>query len=396
MENNNLSKYRALFVSSFAFLYTFTRQTFLPLAQNINLPDFNNINYFFFSGNIASFFGLIYAMIQIPYGIAIDSFGINKTVLVLTGLMTIGLFICTFSISTKMFALGRLITLLGCGGAFISTIKTINNDLGQDKVKSITGSLIAISVGSSMIFIKFVSTYMNNNTWRYFYGAQGIFLLLIFIYFLILNRNNNEISNTNNKSVSIIDCIKIINNNKVLKLVALFSLFFLMIFYCINETSFMSNFLLEKLNFSSDNTFSLLLAGFFGGFFTTPMVVNKTGAVNYIYFLISILIILSILMLTIPNAIIAAVFLFIVGYSNGMQMILIDIASKIMPKNYVGILASIMNVLFVGGSFIPQRILFFVIPKIKIGSEIIFYGVIFICLLCGIITNSIKNNLSNE
>jgi MFS family permease len=358
---------RVYFVSLFAFLYTFTRQTFLPCADSINIPGLLDSSNLFSIVNITSAFGFIYACLQIPYGITIDLIGINRMVTILTGIMTTGLLICTLSTTDFMFALGRIITVFGCGGAFISAVKTQNYELGQAKTSQVMGILVSVSLSFGIFFIKYLVPSMNQiqNGWRYLYGIKTMVLALVFLYFFNLQKKKIiKEEQTEKELISFKECIISMKNNPRMLLLVAFAFVFFMIFYSVNETPFMANYLELTLGIIKQNTYSILLMGFLFGFLTTPFAVSFLGNLTFCYTANILLMILSVIMLKFPSLYIAYIFLFLVGYSNGLQMVILGLASLEIEKKYMGMLIGIFNGLFLAGSILPQQFFIHTIKNI--------------------------------
>jgi MFS family permease len=361
----------------FSFLYRFTRQTFTPLSKVINLDNFHNPDYFFRGDNISSIFALIYALLQIPYGLLMDKYGFNLVIKYLTIFMTLGFWLTAWSPNSMIFAFGRFLTIMGAAGAFIGTVKIMTEDYGPVQSKSIVGKIIATTVLGSLCFVKLVIPMILNNegSWRYFYGIKGALMTIVTIYFWCFNKNKISDQPTN-KKIDLWNGLKIITTNKKMIYLMVLSLFFFMIYYSIAETQYMTNLLEQTVNLSFTNTSSLLLAGYFLGFLTTSMVYKSMGHLKLIGVMALILTIFSTIMLIKPSLIVAIIFLIFIGYSNGFQIVVLDMASKEIDPQYTATVAAFLNVLFVGGAFIPQQILFKIIPKITIGSWVLFYLVI--------------------
>lgn len=397
MENREIHK-RVYFVSLFAALYTFTRQTFLPSADSINIIGLSDANNIFSIVNITSYFGFIYSCLQIPYGIIIDLIGINRMVTILSGIMTTGLLICTLSTTDFMFFIGRIITVFGCGGAFISAVKTQNYELGQEKTSQVIGMLIASVLSLGIFFIKNIIPKMKiiNDGWRYFYGIKTILVSIVFIYFFYLQKKTHiPEGQTTREIVSFKECFSsMITNPKMMILVG-FTFFFFMIFYAINETPFMANYLYTTLNINQENVYSILLGGFLGGFLTTPFFVKYLGNLNYTYILNILLMVLASIMMIFPSAFMAYIFLILVGYSNGLQMVIVGLASLEIEKKYMGMLTGIFNCLFLAGSILPQQAFRIIIGNNVTKAKYMFPFVIIIAAL-SIFLMSVYNNLKKN
>jgi MFS family permease len=399
MENKKLNP-RVYFVTMFTFIYTFSRQIFLPCAKNIDLPGINDPSNFFSIANLTSITGLIYACLQIPYGIVIDIIGINRMVTILSGTMSLGLGICALSTTNVMFGIGRIITFLGCGGAFISAVKTLSNDIGSEKTGNVIGFVVAGSLCVSIGFIKYIAPTIIefNDSWRYLYGILTLLVGSIFLFFFNTKKKTNITDQQMVKEkVSFKECILSIKESPKMLTIILYTFFFFMIFYSINETPFMANFLNKTLGLATESSYSLLLLGFLLGFFTTPMVAKKVGKIKYCFLFQGVLIALAAFMIMNPSAMLAYCFLTLVGYSNGLQMVIVMMASNEIPKKYMGMLSGIMNCLFLGGAIVPQQLFRYLIPKVAMGEVLIFYFVIFIALLStGLMTVLLKLNNGKE
>ena len=377
MDDNKIQK-RVYFATMFAFLYTFTRQTFLPCAKNIMLNGINDITNTFSIANITSMTGFIYALLQIPYGIIIDIIGINRMLTLLSGTMTVGLTISALSTSAAMFGLGRIITIFGCGGAFISAVKTVSTDMGPDRAGGVIGMVVSLALCIGIAFIQWAAPAMMtiDNSWRYFYLIKAAVAATVFIYFFSLRKKNNLTQNQMTKEkISFKECLSAMGQSSKMLIIIAYTLIFFMIYYSIAETQFLADYLEHSVGMATKNTFSYLLVGFLSGFFTTPFISQRIGKLKYSVGLNVLLLSFAGLMLKIASPLLAFIFLFLVGFSNGLQMVIVIMSSYELPKKYMGILTGFMNSLFLGGSIIPQQVFRYTIPKISIGAQLIYYAV---------------------
>ena len=362
-----------LLVTCFMVLYTFTRQTFVPLLDAIKLEGFYGTT--FFSGaKIASNFALVYAALQIPYGNMIDKIGLKKTMIILSLFMGSGFLVCAASHSLLTFGIGRIITALGCAGAFIAMVKATEIEFGNDSIAKVVGVLVAVALSLGLLFIKFGSPMLANgdNRWRIMYGIKGVLSLLIFFYFQFFSKNKAfEPSTVIKKQISFLEFFGMIVKNSYILAILLFSLLFFMIFYGINETTFIA-VVYEKLGITKNNTYSVLLFGYLIGFLTVPSVAKSVGEIKTCISMSLVLIALSAGMFFYPSKILAYIFALIVGYSNGLQMTAVEMATTDLPNLVKGKSTGLMNVLFVGGVFLAQNILFYLVPKLSMKENTIF------------------------
>jgi MFS family permease len=328
--------------------------------------------------------GFIYALLQIPYGILIDVIGINRMLTLLSGTMTVGLITSALSNSAAMFGIGRIITIFGCGGAFISAVKTISTDMGSDKTGGVIGTVVALALCIGIAFIQWAAPIMMtiDNSWRYFYFIKAAIAATVFLYFFNLRKKTHITQNQMEKEkISFKECLGVMAKSPKMIIIILYTLIFFMIYYSIAETQFLADYLETSLNILTKNTFSVLLVGFLLGFFTTPFISERVGKIKYSLALNGLLLVFGALMLTIPSTLIAFTFLSLVGFSNGLQMVIVIMASYELPKKYMGILTGFMNSLFLGGAIIPQQAFRYIIPKIAMGAQLIYYAVMAIAVI---------------
>jgi MFS family permease len=339
-------------------------------------------NTFFSGANIASIFALTYALLQIPYGNMIDKIGLRRTMIGLSFLMGTGFFLCCLSHSLISFAIGRWITALGCAGAFISMVKVTEVEFGSAAIAKIVGALVAFALLLGLLFLKFASPFMvGDNIWRIMYGIKGILAISIFICFQFFIKNKTvQTTEEKTQAISFMEFVGIIRKNFYILSLLLFCLIFFMIFYGTNETPFIA-VIYEKLGITKNNTYSVLLFGFLAGFLTLPSVAKIIGEIKTCFIMSLTLMGLSVGMLCYPNKILAYLFALIAGYSNGLQMTVVEMTTADLPDSVTGKSSGLMNVLFVGGVFLAQQILFYLVPRVHTGENTLFIFTA-ICALC--------------
>ena len=115
--------------------------------------------------NLAVYTMIIYSILQIPFGILLDKFGIRRIILPSLMLCIIGQYIFTHTVSYRMALLGRVILGIGCVPGYIGIIKLVV-ECFQEKSSLFIGISSAFGVLAVAVcnpIIKWIS--LHYNTW---------------------------------------------------------------------------------------------------------------------------------------------------------------------------------------------------------------------------------------
>lgn len=317
----------------YAINYMITRSSFVEIQKNIGMDIAG------FDGNsIAFFFTITYAICQIPCGILIDKLGIKFLGLVLNSFLTIGSVICTMSNNAYLFIIGRMITAIGCGGAFIMLIKLAQQVISKENFSRFIGIVMGVSCILTMLVIAFIIPKLS---WRMILLSQGIFgsiSMLLFLFHKAPLVQNEVKTNTNEKKLGMLCLLK---NTNVL-LLAYIMFFSCVFYYSFGETTYLGSILQNRFNLATKNVYNTIIAGFLVGGFLGSFLEKILGTRKGILF-INVISVLSIFLLKLPFLYVIYSNIFFIGFSTCIQFLITSLSREYVAENMLGATSGLLN-----------------------------------------------------
>lgn len=156
-------------------------------------------------GLLGGVFFLSFAIFQIPAGILIDKYGPRKVMSAIIIFAVLGSIIFALSNSFYGLLLGRIFMGLGCSICLMGALVLITRWANSDQFSKLAGIILALGGIGGLIATTPLSYFSEIYGWRLsFWIAAIITLIVMMLYYLILNDKNEELASDKiNEAVSI-------------------------------------------------------------------------------------------------------------------------------------------------------------------------------------------------
>ena len=122
-----------------------------------------------------------FALMQVPVGLALDIFGVRRTMIALSGFAILGGAICTFAPDTNALFLGQILIGIGCAPAFMAAIVFTSQHWPVARFAAISGLVLAIGSGGMLLSATPLAWVIERWSWRSAFAVltiMSIFTLL--------------------------------------------------------------------------------------------------------------------------------------------------------------------------------------------------------------------------
>ncbi|MCJ8519731.1 putative MFS family arabinose efflux permease [Pseudorhizobium tarimense] len=143
-------------------------------------------------GVFAGAFHLSFALAQIPVGLALDLYGVRRTVAAAFSCTLLGTILSVIAPSLPLLVFGQLLIGLGCAPAFVGTLFFISKHFLDSRFAKVSGLVLSVSglgllaTGTPLAWV--VETW----TWRTGFAIMGIFTSGILLATLVLVRDERS------------------------------------------------------------------------------------------------------------------------------------------------------------------------------------------------------------
>ncbi|UOF93622.1 MAG: MFS transporter [Bordetella sp.] len=337
----------------------------------------------FLVGLAVGIYGLMQAIMQIPFGLASDYLGRRKTVAIGLLLFIIGSSICALAENVLWLTIGR--TIQGTG-AISSVITAWLSDVTRQEVRTramaIIGSAIGISFVLSITFAPFIISWNGLPSLFWITSCFGVFGLIITFYVIPV------IPNSQKKSVAIFNISTVFLNKSLLKInIGVFILHFILTLVFL----VMPKLFIILINFTTGKLWKVYLPIILLSFiFMIPIILLTEKYKIYSYTLRIMIASLACMFGILPwtNQNLAATMLVMIGFFtifNVLEALQPSLLSILAPENFRGLALGIYNTsqsigLFLGGfvggyliTYNESLLIFFKNKSIYLNQESIFY-----------------------
>ena len=107
-----------------------------------------------------------FALMQVPVGLALDIFGVRRSVIVLSGFAILGGAICTFAPDMTALFLGQILIGAGCAPAFMAAIVFTSKHWPVARFAGISGLVLAIGSGGMLLSATPLAWVIDRWSWR--------------------------------------------------------------------------------------------------------------------------------------------------------------------------------------------------------------------------------------
>lgn len=137
--------------------------------------------------SLGSIYLLAYALLQIPLGFILDSFGVRRVISIAILICILGA--CVFALATDLWMLqiGRFLIGLGSAPAFICALKIVHDHLPEEYAGLLMGFTLAIGTIGAVISGKIVVILLESSPWNHvlFFAAALGLVILLFVWFAV-------------------------------------------------------------------------------------------------------------------------------------------------------------------------------------------------------------------
>lgn len=313
---------------------------------------------------VSSFYYFAYSMMQIPAGMLLDKYGVQRMLLFSISVCVLGVFIFSFAHSYYLLLGSRF--LMGAGSAFafpgllmIAVQYFSNRHYGiWMGATQITGAIGPILAGAPFVFLITIA----NGSWRtalIIVACLGVVLLSITALFTYLHGHKLHAKNPHYfEELSSPSGLKIAFKNKQLIFIAVFA------FLCYAAIPLLGTvwgvIYMQTLGLTQMNATKVILFLWLGLSIGSPVVGWLADKINnYKFMLMSCMVlglIVSILLILFSsnNRVWMGFLFFLIGLSGGAQTLTFALLARHVPKSAFGISAGINNTaVMLGGVVIP-------------------------------------------
>src|SRR5574338_98438 len=107
-----------------------------------------------------------FALLQVPVGLALDIFGVRRTVIALSGFAVLGGAICALAPDINWLFLGQLLIGIGCAPAFMAAIVFTSKHWPVGRFAAISGFVLAIGSGGMLLSATPLAWFIERWSWR--------------------------------------------------------------------------------------------------------------------------------------------------------------------------------------------------------------------------------------
>ena len=107
-----------------------------------------------------------FALMQIPVGLALDIFGVRRTMIAVSGFAVLGGAICTLAPDMNSLFLGQILIGIGCAPAFMAAIVFTSRHWPAARFAAVSGLVLAIGSGGMILSATPLAWFIDRWTWR--------------------------------------------------------------------------------------------------------------------------------------------------------------------------------------------------------------------------------------
>ncbi len=131
-----------------------------------------------------------FALLQVPVGLALDIFGVRRTVIVLSGFAVLGGAICTLTPDVNWLFLGQILIGIGCAPAFMAAIVFTSRHWPAGRFAAISGFVLAIGSGGMLLSATPLAWFIERWSWRSGFAIlTAMSILTLFACALVLEKS---------------------------------------------------------------------------------------------------------------------------------------------------------------------------------------------------------------
>ena len=122
-----------------------------------------------------------FALMQVPVGLALDIFGVRRTVIALSGFAIVGGAICAFAPDMNALFLGQILIGAGCAPAFMAAIVFTSQHWPAGRFAAISGLVLAIGSGGMLVSATPLAWVIDRWSWRSAFAVLTIMSIVTLI-----------------------------------------------------------------------------------------------------------------------------------------------------------------------------------------------------------------------
>lgn len=131
-----------------------------------------------------------FALMQIPVGLALDIFGVRRTMIALSGFAVLGGTICTLAPDMNLLFLGQALIGIGCAPAFMAAIVFTSRHWPAARFAAVSGLVLAIGSGGMILSATPLAWFIDRWTWRSGFAVLTVMLLFtLFVSVFVLEKS---------------------------------------------------------------------------------------------------------------------------------------------------------------------------------------------------------------
>ncbi|HEY7228867.1 MAG TPA: MFS transporter [Pseudolabrys sp.] len=138
----------------------------------------------------AGVFHWSFALMQVPVGLALDIFGVRRTVIALSGFAVAGGAICALAPDMNSLFLGQILIGIGCSPAFMAAIVFTARHWPVARFAGISGLVLALGTGGMLLSATPLAWFIDRWSWRAGFAIlAAMSLLTLFTSVLALEKS---------------------------------------------------------------------------------------------------------------------------------------------------------------------------------------------------------------
>ncbi len=383
MSNTNnaaIFRWLAFITASLFFLYEFVARIEPSLAAT-DISRFLGLSNTGF-GILVSLFFWIYAPMQLVVGLALDRYGVRRTVVPAILFCALGTALFAATDWLALTAAARLLTGLGASFAFVGALYVVNHQFAPERFAVLSGIVNATGMLGAAIGAVALSSAIEVSGWRNVFlisGAAGLGLFLLALLFL------HGVRDAEARNDNLLSPLRTVLSSPRIWLIAVLGALYYMpvnVFGGLwGQQEMIKDHALSPVQ--AETAISMIYWGMAAGSITAGLISDWLGHRKWLV-VISALLAAAAYALAIYGSSTSlsqtAALLFIAGFFGGGQMLTFAMAKEGEPVEVSGSIIAFVNMIGIGGALIFQPLLGYLLD-LQHGDFALATSTIPLCLL---------------